>query len=55
MNDIQSCIGNSQIHCFANGTKIIKGIKNVDDADDLQKDLNSRHSWAVVNKMEFND
>ena len=35
-------------------TKIIKGIKNEEDVEELQKDLDKLYNWAKENNMVFN-
>ena len=44
----------SYISLFADDVKILKEVKNNDDCDLLQEDLNKIYEWSKKWKMEFN-
>ena len=54
INDIGECIQHSTIATFADDTKISIAVKDIDDVNNLQEDLNNLFEWAVNNNMEFN-
>ena len=55
ISDIDTHVRNSTVRCFADDSRISKGITNVADATQLQIDLEAIYEWASTNKMKFND
>ena len=51
INDINKCITESFISCFADDTRIKKSIAFTSDVDDLQRDLNYVIQWSTENNM----
>ena len=45
----------SILSSFADDTKINHGIKSLDDAEEMQKDLEILYNWQNSNNMQFND
>ena len=42
------------LRMFADDTRIMASIKNEDDVEELQKDLDTVYGWAESNNMQFN-
>ena len=55
ISDIDEEISDSDISCFADDTRVLKTIKDVNDRIILQDDLNNIYTWADRNKMKFNE
>ena len=55
ISDIDEDTQYSILRCFADDTRVTKGISNTHDATQLQTDLNTIYDWACKNKMEFNN
>ena len=51
INDIDQCIKHSFISCFADDTRVSKGISMSNDVQYLQEDLNSVMQWTSKNNM----
>ena len=51
INDIDRCIQHSFISCFADDTRVSKGISQSTDVQYLQQDLNSVIQWTSKNNM----
>ena len=54
INDIDEKVLNSCVSVFADDTRITKVVKCEEDAEELQKDLESLYDWARENNMSFN-
>ena len=46
---------NSKVSCFADDTRIMRAITEIDDVHDLQADLANIYEWAKNNNMAFNE
>lgn len=55
MGDIDSRLNFSTLSSFADDTRVLSGIKSINDSVNLQKDLNSIYDWADINNMSFNN
>jgi hypothetical protein len=55
IGDIDVAIKSSFLSSFADDTRVGKGIKNLNDANDLQCDLQTVFKWAFDNNMKFNN
>ena len=55
IGDIDKNITNSSVRSFADDTRLIRSIKNIEDTEALQEDLTTVYNWASVNNMKFND
>lgn len=55
IGDIDEKLKHSSARSFADDTRVIKGIENVDDSMKLQEDLDEIYDWSNENSMEFND
>ena len=55
IGDIDKNITNSSVRSFADDTRLIRSIKNIEDTEALQEDLATVYNWASVNNMKFND
>ena len=53
ISDINYEITDSTVSCFADDTRILLGIKNQEDTQMLQSDLQKLYEWADTNKMKF--
>ena len=53
-NDIDEKVLNSCVSVFADDTRITKVVKCEEDAEELQKDLESLYDWAREHNMSFN-
>ena len=51
INDIDQCIKHSFISCFADDTRVSKGISKSADVQSLQNDLNYVIQWTAKNNM----
>ena len=54
IGDINQDVAHSFISSFADDTRIGKGINSVEDAEQLQQDLQQVYQWAISNNMDFN-
>jgi len=54
ISDIDENILHSNVLCFADDSRVYKGISDETDTAKLQEDLNSICSWSTQNKMQFN-
>ena len=55
IGDIDESITSSFLSSFADDTRVAKGIKSVEDSENLQRDLEILYKWALENNMKFND
>lgn len=55
INDIDSDIKSSSVSMFADDTKVLKKISDINDHSLLQEDLNSLINWTEYNNMEINE
>ena len=55
ISDLDENLRNSISRLFADDTKISAKIRNEEDVDLLQQDLNEVYTWANENLMEFNE
>ena len=51
INDINNCITDSFVSCFADDTRIKKGVSSTSDVEKLQEDLNNVVQWSADNNM----
>ena len=54
IGDIDNAVATSFISSFADDTRIGRAIASIEEAQELQKDLNSIYQWASDNNMQFN-
>ena len=54
MNDLSNVVKHSLLKCFADDSKLIKSIKNLEDREKLIEDLEAVLQWTKDNSMEFN-
>ena len=54
MNDLHRVIKNSLLKCFADDSKLIKSIQNLEDREKLIQDLKEVLKWTEDNSMKFN-
>lgn len=54
ISDIDQEIHYASVSSFADDTRLLKVVKNDNDARHMQRDLNSVYEWADTNNMEFN-
>ena len=54
IGDITKNLSHSKVSSFADDTRLYSSIKNEDDCDNLQKDLDIVYKWAIENNMQFN-
>jgi hypothetical protein len=54
INDIVESVNHSHIRLFADDTLLYKSIKNQNDSNLFQRDLDSLSQWSVQNSMRFN-
>ena len=54
INDLESEMQHSVLRVFADDSKIVKEIRNEEDHNKLQQDLNISVKWAEENNMELN-
>ena len=55
ISDINSKVEHSKVTSFADDTRILKWIKNPNDRQKLQEDLDKIYRWSEDNKMKFNE
>ena len=55
ISDINEDVQNSRVSSFADDTRILKIIKDHNDRETLQSDLNIVYNWSKKNKMQFNE
>ena len=55
INDITTCITTSTIRCFADDTRITKGIRDENDVAILQHDLDKVMQWSSKNNMTLHE
>ena len=55
INDIDKCIKHSFISCFADDTRVSKGISDSADVKHLQEDLNQVIQWTSKNNMKLHE
>ena len=55
IGDIDKAISHSFLSSFADDTRIAKGIDSIEDAQNLQDDLETLYHWSSDNNMQFND
>ena len=55
INDIELCLNDSRIRCFADDSRLSKAIKSSADVTSLQNDLNKVLCWAKENNMQLNE
>ena len=53
INDINDGI-ESDVYLFVDDTRIIKPVKNLDDVESLQSELEKLYTWQDLNNMKFN-
>ena len=54
INDLPNQISHSNIYTFADDTKLVSKIRNVQDTRSLQKDIEKIIAWTERNNMELN-
>ena len=54
IGDIGNSVQSSTVRCFADDTKVTKGVKGEKDVTDLQADLEIIYQWTEQNKMKLN-
>lgn len=54
IDDLESTLKHSLLRIFADDSKMVKEIKDQNDHQDLQEDLNTAITWASDNNMELN-
>ena len=54
ISDINYEIADSTVSCFADGTRILLGIKDEENTQMIQNDLHKLCKWAYTNNMKFN-
>ena len=54
ISDINYEIADSRVSCFADDTRILLEIKDEEDTQMLQNDLNKLYKWADTNNMKYN-
>ena len=56
VNDLPTAVKASKVACFADDTKVLKQIDNLQETVGLQNDINKRlKSWAIDNGLTFNE
>ena len=55
VNDLSTVVENSSVLTFADDTKIVSKISNVEDKNKLQMDLNNIINWSNANNMVLNN
>ena len=55
ISDIDEHVKECIVRCFADDTRVSKKIKNEEDKQQMQEDLNSIYKWAEENAMKFNE
>ena len=54
VNKLPKAVETSKVACFADDTKVLKQIDNLQDSVGLQNDINNLNSWATDNGLKFN-
>ena len=54
VNELPKAMKTSKVACFADHTKVLKQIDNLQDSVGLQNDINNLNSWATDNGLTFN-
>ena len=54
VNDLPKTVNTSKVACFADDTKILKQVDNLQDTAGLQTDIISLNVWAIDNGLTFN-
>jgi hypothetical protein len=54
VNDLPKTVNTSKVACFADDTKILKQVDNLQDTAGLQNDTISLNGWATDNGLTFN-
>ena len=54
IGDIDTNLQSATTSTFADDTKVMQAVKTIDDADNLQDELNSVYDWASANNMQLN-
>ena len=54
VNDLPNTVNTSKVACFADDTKILKQVDNLQDTAGLQNDIISLNGWATDNGLTFN-
>ena len=54
INDLPQSVTDSSVSIFADDTRLKKNIKNVDDIEKLQDDINKVYEWQENNNLLFN-
>ena len=54
ISDIDQNIKHSSVSSFADDTRVVKGVSNLNDCIDLEDDLQVIYNWANTNNMCFN-
>ena len=56
VNDLPTTVKASKVACFADDTKVLKQIDNLQETVGLQNDIYNRlNSWAIDNGLTFNE
>ena len=55
VNDLPTAVEASKVACFADDTKVLKQIDNLQGTVGLQNDINNLNSWAIDNCLTFNE
>ena len=53
VNELPKAVETSKVACFADDTKVLKQIDNLQDSVGLQKDINNLNSWATDKGLTF--
>ena len=53
INDLQDCVTQSMLSCFADDSRIKKKITSTEDVDSLQLDLHNVENWSKENNMSL--
>ena len=54
INDMPDCTEHSILSLFADDAKCFRIINNIEDCEQLQRDLTSLYEWSQVWKLNFN-
>ena len=54
VNDLPRSVTSSKVACFADDTKVLKQVENLQDTIDPQNDLENINNWATDNVLKFN-
>ena len=55
VNDIELCLSNAKVRCFADDSRLFKSINSPEDVSSLQNDLSNVIRWAKENNMCLNE